>query len=262
MPHSQGSLGGFNCHSPVVWGEGSVGGDQGPRVQGLVGKREGFLSRRGGPGWSPAGQSPWGGPGQWMLRLGPDQAVLMTGRSGGRCRADPSPSPRLTPEPLCGGSWLALPEGSEARPVCVSLAPTQTPVTPPLSFPPRRVKAEQAGPARALSALTWAPHPLAPRPSSPCPVPGSQPSATPGSQAQPRPGCFGKMLGGGRMCGLRVPSELAPRSLDKQQRVCRPQGPVFSVQARRSRQPACGGRAGGRRTSRPAAQGERHGQAG
>lgn len=69
VPHSQGSLCGFTCHPPVVWGEGSVG-DQGPRVQDLVGKREGFLSRQGGPGWSPGGQSPRGGPGQWIRVLG------------------------------------------------------------------------------------------------------------------------------------------------------------------------------------------------
>lgn len=99
------------------------------------------------------------------------------------------------------GAWLAHPDDFEASQVCFPLAPnTNTHSLPPTSLPP---KAEHL----ALAERYLCPHLVTSPcwlqgPAFPCPVPGSQPPATPGSQAQPRPGCFGKVLGGGRMCGL------------------------------------------------------------
>lgn len=119
VPHAQGSLCGSPCHSPVVWGKGSVGRDQSPGVQGWRGMREGILLLPRGSNLLGGNKllGPWGGQGQWMRKLGPAQALLVTGRSGGRCRAGPGPRPtshprpprHSAPEPLCGveAGWLS-----------------------------------------------------------------------------------------------------------------------------------------------------------
>lgn len=183
VPHTQGSLCGFTCHSPVVWSERSFGGDECPRVQGWEGMREGFSLLRGG-------QSPWGGQGQWMPKLGPAQALLVTGRSGGRCRADQIPA-QVSPQSLHttlrtgasvrSGCWPPRPEGLETSPVCVSLAP-DTDAQPLLSAaPPRQVTSDlclRCLPSPSPGRLT----PLAPRPSFPCPLlaPSPQPPWQPG----------------------------------------------------------------------------------
>lgn len=170
-------------------------------------------------------------------------------------------TPLSTRASVRSGSWLARPEGSEASPVRVSLAPdtdAQSLLLAP--GPPRQVPAEQA----ALSALTGAPHPAGPTALFPLPcswLPALGPLAARPSQGQAvLEKCWEvaecavfEFL----QTGAPIPGQTAA-VFAVHKGLCSPSRPGDPGQ------PACGGRAGRQQAdvTGPRPTGERHGQTG
>lgn len=145
------------------------------------------------------------------------------------------------------GGWLAQPEGSEASRLFFLSPPAQTHSHSSSLFPLQDTsKLSGLTLARAVSALTWSPHPAGPKAllSSALFLAPSPPPPLAARPAKAR--LFWKSAG--RWQNVRSASSLqtgAPIPGQTAAVFACPQQPVFSFQARRSRgQLACGGQAG------------------